>query len=107
MYKFDDFFFLLKSSGKNFTEPRPDQVIRRDNTPSPAGVEPTFREFVDYVIDTDLGSYGDDHWMPYYLYCTPCLVKYNIIANVSNIVTCTRNRHLSSVAQSSNVLRIF
>lgn len=64
-------------------EPRPDQVIRDQDAPPPAGVEPTFREFVDYVIDTDLGSYGDDHWMPYYLYCTPCLVRYDIIAKVN------------------------
>lgn len=62
--------------------PRADQVIRREGVPPPAGVEPTFREFVDYAIGTDLGSYGDDHWMPYYLYCTPCLVKYDIIAKV-------------------------
>jgi len=64
-------------------KPRPDQVIRREGVPPPAGVEPTFREFVDYMIETDLGSYGDDHWMPYYLFCTPCLVKYDIIAKVS------------------------
>ncbi|XP_050459280.1 carbohydrate sulfotransferase 9-like [Cataglyphis hispanica] len=76
---------VKKYRRNNFTKPRPDQVIQRDDIPSPAGVEPTFREFVDYVIDTDLGSYGDDHWMPYYLYCTPCLVKYNIIANVESL----------------------
>ncbi|XP_028047470.1 carbohydrate sulfotransferase 11 [Monomorium pharaonis] len=69
----------------NFTGPRPDQVIRREGVPPPAGVEPTFREFVDYLIGTDLGSYGDDHWMPYYLFCTPCLVKYNIIAKVESL----------------------
>lgn len=69
-------------SEENFTGPRADQVIRREGVPPPAGVEPTFREFVDYLIETDLGSYGDDHWMPYYLFCTPCLVKYDIIAKV-------------------------
>jgi len=74
--KFDEF------SVKNFPKPRPDQMIRREGVPPPAGVEPTFREFVNYVIDTDLGSYGDDHWMPYYLFCTPCLVKYDIITKV-------------------------
>ncbi|XP_011164292.1 carbohydrate sulfotransferase 11 isoform X2 [Solenopsis invicta] len=70
---------------ENFTGPRADQVIRREGVPPPAGVEPTFREFVDYLIETDLGSYGDDHWMPYYLFCTPCLVKYDIIAKVESL----------------------
>lgn len=45
------------------------------------------------MIETDLGSYGDDHWMPYYLFCTPCLVKYDIIAKVlkraSETVNCS------------------
>ncbi|KYN37364.1 Carbohydrate sulfotransferase 8 [Trachymyrmex septentrionalis] len=74
-----------KLSEENFTEPQLNQVIRREGAPPPAGVEPTFREFVEYMIETDLGSYGDDHWMPYYLFCTPCLVKYDIIAKVESL----------------------
>lgn len=35
-----------------------------------------------YLVDTDLVNYADDHWIPYYLFCTPCLLKYNIIAKV-------------------------
>lgn len=73
---------------KDFAKPREDQAIQREGVPPPAGVEPTFREFVHYLIDTDLASYGDDHWMPYYLFCTPCLVKYDIIAKV-DIGLCT------------------
>ncbi|RLU14792.1 hypothetical protein DMN91_012679 [Ooceraea biroi] len=76
---------VQKYRKKDFTKPRQDQVIRREGVPPPAGVEPTFREFVDYMIDTDLASYGDDHWMPYYLFCTPCLVKYDIIAKVESM----------------------
>ncbi|XP_011701472.1 PREDICTED: carbohydrate sulfotransferase 11-like [Wasmannia auropunctata] len=76
---------VRKYRRENFTEPRPDQVIRREGVPPPTGKEPTFREFVDYMIETDLGSYGDDHWMPYYLFCTPCLVKYDIIAKVESL----------------------
>lgn len=41
--------------------------------------EPTFEEFVQYLIDTDLVNYADDHWIPYYLYCTPCLTNYDVI----------------------------
>ncbi|XP_014468481.1 PREDICTED: carbohydrate sulfotransferase 11-like [Dinoponera quadriceps] len=76
---------VRKYRGKDFAKPRADQVIRREGAPPPAGVEPTFREFVNYIIDTDLGSYGDDHWMPYYLFCTPCLVRYDIIAKVETL----------------------
>ncbi|XP_018314956.1 carbohydrate sulfotransferase 11 [Mycetomoellerius zeteki] len=76
---------VRKYRKENFTEPRSNQVIRREDVPPPAGVEPTFREFVEYMIKTDLGSYGDDHWMPYYLFCTPCLVKYDIIAKVESL----------------------
>ncbi|KAL0109943.1 hypothetical protein PUN28_013528 [Cardiocondyla obscurior] len=76
---------VRKYRKKNFTKPRPDQIIQRKGVPPPIGVEPTFREFVSYMIETDLGSYGDDHWMPYYLFCTPCLVKYDIIAKVESL----------------------
>ncbi|KOC66265.1 Carbohydrate sulfotransferase 11 [Habropoda laboriosa] len=70
---------------KNFTRPRDDQVIRTKDIPPPAGIEPTFREFVQYVIHTDLANYGDDHWMPYYLFCAPCVVDYDIIGKVETL----------------------
>uniref|UniRef100_A0A1B6L286 Carbohydrate sulfotransferase n=1 Tax=Graphocephala atropunctata TaxID=36148 RepID=A0A1B6L286_9HEMI len=53
--------------------------------PLPSGVEPTFREFVRYLIDLDLLSYSDDHWIPVYLFCTPCLLRYDIIAKVETL----------------------
>ncbi|XP_067009624.1 carbohydrate sulfotransferase 11 [Anabrus simplex] len=64
---------------------RPDQYLWNPNQPRPAGVEPTFNEFVRYLLDTDLSNYADDHWIPYYLYCTPCLLKYDIIAKVETL----------------------
>ncbi|XP_076249283.1 carbohydrate sulfotransferase 11 [Calliopsis andreniformis] len=76
---------VQKYRGKDFSKPREDQVIKQENIPPPAGNEPTFREFVKYLIDTDLASYGDDHWMPYYLYCTPCAVDYDIVAKVETM----------------------
>lgn len=51
----------------------------------PVGVEPTFREFVRYLIDTDLNQRADDHWIPFYLFCTPCLLKYDIIGKVETM----------------------
>lgn len=65
--------------------PGEDLVIRRNGEPPPAGIEPTFREFVQYLIHTDLANYGDDHWMPYYLYCTPCAIDYDILAKVDQL----------------------
>jgi len=49
---------------------------RKSNSTRP---EPSFEEFVDYLIDTDLALYADDHWIPFYLFCTPCLVDYDFI----------------------------
>ncbi|KAK9308381.1 hypothetical protein QLX08_001564 [Tetragonisca angustula] len=69
----------------NFTPPEEYLVIKRKDVPPPAGIEPTFREFVQYLIHTDLANYGDDHWIPYYLYCTPCLVDYDIIAKIETL----------------------
>lgn len=53
--------------------------------PPPKGIEPTFEEFVRYLINTDLVYYADDHWMPYYLHCTPCLVDYDVIAKFETL----------------------
>ncbi|XP_015126739.1 carbohydrate sulfotransferase 11 [Diachasma alloeum] len=76
---------VQKYRDDSFIPPREDQVIHREGVSRPTGIEPTWREFVEYLIDTDLGSYGDDHWMPYYLYCTPCSVDYTIIAKVETL----------------------
>ncbi|XP_015601183.1 carbohydrate sulfotransferase 11 isoform X2 [Cephus cinctus] len=76
---------VKKYRDKNFPTPRTDQFIQRRGVPGPAGIEPTWREFVEYLINTDLANYGDDHWMPYYLFCTPCLVKYDIVAKVETL----------------------
>lgn len=32
-----------------------------------------------------MALYSDDHWIPYYLYCTPCLLHYDIIAKVETL----------------------
>lgn len=66
--------------------PGENQIIKRPGVAEPAGIEPTWREFVLYLINTDIASYGDDHWMPYYLFCTPCSLNYDIIAKVFNSI---------------------
>nr|XP_024215997.1 carbohydrate sulfotransferase 11-like [Halyomorpha halys] len=48
-------------------------------------IEPTFEEFVKFLIQTDLLAYSDDHWIPYNAYCTPCLLRYDYIAKVETL----------------------
>ncbi|CAG5100034.1 Similar to CHST8: Carbohydrate sulfotransferase 8 (Homo sapiens) [Cotesia congregata] len=74
-----------KYRDKTFTPPPKDQFISNDNEPKPAGIEPTWKEFVNYLIDTDLEIYSDDHWIPYYLYCTPCSLNYTYILKVETL----------------------
>jgi hypothetical protein len=42
--------------------------------------EPTFEEFVRYLLGTDLILYSDDHWLPAYYSCTPCRLTYDLVA---------------------------
>ncbi|XP_069951080.1 carbohydrate sulfotransferase 13 isoform X2 [Cherax quadricarinatus] len=46
--------------------------------------EPTFREFVHYLLDTDVEEY-DEHWRPVSLLCTPCHIRYDIIAKMETL----------------------
>ena len=57
----------------------------RSPTSNQSRIEPTFAEFVDYLIQTDLTLYADDHWIPFYLFCTPCLVDYDVIVKFETI----------------------
>ena len=45
---------------------------------------PTFKEFIDYIVDTPVDQY-DRHWMPTYFVCHPCSIKYDIIAKTENM----------------------
>ncbi|XP_008553630.1 carbohydrate sulfotransferase 11 isoform X1 [Microplitis demolitor] len=76
---------VKKYRDKNFTPPTENEFIRKENEPKPAGIEPTWKEFVNYLIDINLENYADDHWIPYYLYCTPCSLNYTFIAKVESL----------------------
>ena len=39
---------------------------------------PTFREFIEYVLSLPLYKHNP-HWLPVYLSCMPCHIKYSII----------------------------
>ena len=45
---------------------------------------PTFSEFVDYLLETEVEDYNE-HWLPYYLLCTPCHLNYTVIAKTEDI----------------------
>ncbi|XP_066971737.1 carbohydrate sulfotransferase 11-like [Macrobrachium rosenbergii] len=46
--------------------------------------EPTFREFIQYLLDTDVEEY-DEHWKPIFLLCTPCHIRYDVIAKMETL----------------------
>ncbi|KAG7167850.1 carbohydrate sulfotransferase 9-like [Homarus americanus] len=71
--------------GKGLPANRYSQDMDDPRLPHPKGIEPTFAEFVRYLIDTNLIYYADDHWMPYYIYCTPCLVDYEVIVKFETL----------------------
>lgn len=45
---------------------------------------PTFAEFVDYLIATPVWEYNE-HWLPYYMTCTPCHYRHDIIMYLDSI----------------------
>ncbi|KZS20501.1 Uncharacterized protein APZ42_012878 [Daphnia magna] len=46
-------------------------------------VKPTFEEFLEFVLDTDLQGIGyDSHWVPFNRYCSPCSVPYHVIGKL-------------------------
>lgn len=45
---------------------------------------PTFPEFVDFLLDTQVEEYNE-HWLPFYLLCTPCHLNYTLVAKTETI----------------------
>lgn len=67
--------------------------IIRDHRKSEQPLEykdmPTFSEFVDYLISTPVFDYNE-HWLPYYLTCTPCHHHYAVILHLETLEDDTR-----------------
>ena len=61
------------------------KIVEKYRIAKSSKIEPTFEEFVHYLIDTDLSLYADDHWIPYYLFCTPCSIDYDVIIHFETI----------------------
>ena len=45
---------------------------------------PTFREFVEFLVDLPLAEYNY-HWIPVYMLCMPCHFKYSIMARLDTL----------------------
>jgi len=45
--------------------------------------EPTWKEFVTYLINTPITKF-DEHWMPMWMLCSPCVVRYTAIAKMES-----------------------
>ena len=39
---------------------------------------------MDYLLETVVEDYNE-HWLPYYLLCTPCHLNYTVIAKTEDI----------------------
>ena len=45
---------------------------------------PTFREFVEYLVELPIRKFNA-HWIPMYLQCMPCHIKYTIISRLDTL----------------------
>jgi len=45
---------------------------------------PTFREFVEYLVELPISKF-DDHWKPMYMQCMPCHIQYRVIARLETL----------------------
>ena len=45
---------------------------------------PTFREFVEYLVELPISKFNA-HWIPMYLQCMPCHIKYTIISRLDTL----------------------
>ena len=57
----------------------------RGATNGTEALEPSWREFVTYLLNTPATKY-DEHWMPMWMLCSPCIIRY-VMANTYQIST--------------------
>ncbi|XP_059477564.1 carbohydrate sulfotransferase 11-like [Neocloeon triangulifer] len=60
------------------------KIIAKSRNSTSGSPEPTFQEFVAYLLK-EKAEELDDHWIPNYLFCTPCIIDYDIIAHVETL----------------------
>lgn len=49
------------------------------------GDDVTFREFVDFITSDDTLNSRNEHWMPIYDLCLPCVVNYNLVSKYESL----------------------
>ena len=48
---------------------------------------PSFGEFVDFITgESILGNSLDEHWTPYFSFCSPCIVSYDVIMKFETLI---------------------
>jgi len=52
-------------------------------------LEPTWKEFITYLIDTPVTKF-DEHWTPMWMLCSPCIIRYNVIARMETFAEDTQ-----------------
>ncbi|XP_065574396.1 carbohydrate sulfotransferase 11-like isoform X1 [Artemia franciscana] len=43
---------------------------------------PSFEEFIQYILEDDIQDKFKSHWSPYWSYCTPCSIQYDMIGKL-------------------------
>ena len=70
---------------KEFQQAYGQQILRDYRKTEPENEKykntPTFREFVNFVLDQPLSKHNP-HWRPAYLHCMPCHINYTIIGRL-------------------------
>merc|ERR1719431_819109 len=59
--------------------------------------EPSFVEFVEYLIETPISQY-DEHWKPQFMLCPPCHFKFDVIVKME-----TFNRDTNFILSQRNL----
>ena len=90
MNTFRDKFFINFSYKKGNEEKKREKFLERygeeilknyrksDPTDPIYENTPTFKEFIQFVVDQPLNR-QNPHWIPIYLTCMPCHIKYSVI----------------------------
>ncbi|XP_022795886.1 carbohydrate sulfotransferase 14-like isoform X2 [Stylophora pistillata] len=63
------------------------QIVKhaRKNAPAnPKGNDVKVEEFLQYVVDSHVEDMNE-HWMPFYKLCQPCVVSYDFIGSMENL----------------------
>ena len=68
----DGFYYTMY--GKHIVAEYRQQEAKNSTEKEKLGREPTWREFVTYLLNTPVTKF-DEHWMPIWMLCSPCIVK--------------------------------